>query len=78
MNSSKKVAHAVDGKTARACDSCIKKRARWYCAADDAFLCQACNSALHFANQLAHRHKRVLLKIVSSLKPSNKDDRAVQ
>ncbi|KAB2633998.1 zinc finger protein CONSTANS-LIKE 6-like [Pyrus ussuriensis x Pyrus communis] len=76
MNSSKKVAHAVGGKTARACDSCIKKRARWYCAADDGFLCQACDSAVHSANQLAHRHKRVLLKTASSLKPSNKDDRA--
>ncbi|KAB2624288.1 zinc finger protein CONSTANS-LIKE 6-like [Pyrus ussuriensis x Pyrus communis] len=76
MNSSKKVAHAVGGKTARACDSCIKKRARWYCAADDGFLCQACDSACTPPNQLAHRHKRVLLKTASSLKPSNKDDRA--
>ncbi|TKY69355.1 Zinc finger protein CONSTANS 6 [Spatholobus suberectus] len=54
-------ANAVGAKTARACDSCIKKRARWYCAADDAFLCQACDSSVHSANPLAHRHHRVRL-----------------
>ncbi|KAM5567720.1 zinc finger protein CONSTANS-LIKE 16 [Rosa sericea] len=59
-------ANVVGGKTARACDSCIKKRARWYCAADDAFLCQACDSSVHSANQLARRHERVRLKTASS------------
>lgn len=63
-------ASVVGAKTARACDSCIKKRARWYCAADDAFLCQACDSSVHSANQLARRHNRVLLKTASSLKSS--------
>nr|AYH52110.1 zinc finger protein BBX15 [Fragaria x ananassa] len=63
-------ANVVGGKTARACDSCIKKRARWYCAADDAFLCQACDSSVHSANQLARRHERVLLKTASSIKSS--------
>lgn len=62
MISNKNVANAVGGKTARACDSCIKRRARWYCAADDAFLCQACDSSVHSANSLARRHERVLLK----------------
>lgn len=66
MISSKKLASAVGGKTARACDSCIKKRARWYCAADDAFLCQACDSSVHSANLLAGRHERVRLKTASS------------
>lgn len=61
----KSVANAVGGKTARACDSCIRKRARWYCAADDAFLCQACDSSVHSANPLAHRHERVRLKTAS-------------
>lgn len=66
MISSKKLASAVGGKTARACDSCIKKRARWYCAADDAFLCQACDSSVHSANLLAGRHERVRLKTAST------------
>ncbi|XP_061339448.1 zinc finger protein CONSTANS-LIKE 16-like [Gastrolobium bilobum] len=58
-------ANAVGGKTARACDSCITKRARWYCAADDAFLCQACDSSVHSANSLARRHERVRLNTAS-------------
>ncbi|KAJ9539348.1 hypothetical protein OSB04_032081 [Centaurea solstitialis] len=58
----KKTANAVGGKTARACDSCVRKRARWYCAADDAFLCQSCDGSVHSANQLAGRHERVLLE----------------
>ncbi|KAJ6312549.1 hypothetical protein OIU77_014131 [Salix suchowensis] len=65
MICSKSLANAVGGKTARACDSCIKKRARWYCAADDAFLCQACDSSVHTANSLARRHERVRLKSAS-------------
>ncbi|KAL1568437.1 zinc finger protein CONSTANS-LIKE 16-like [Salvia divinorum] len=58
-----KLAHAVGGKSARACDNCVRKRARWYCAADDAFLCDACDSSVHSANPLARRHERVRLKI---------------
>ncbi|XP_061360658.1 zinc finger protein CONSTANS-LIKE 16-like isoform X2 [Gastrolobium bilobum] len=65
MTSAKNVANAVRGKTARACDSCIRKRARWYCAADDAFLCEACDSSVHSANSLARRHERVRLKMAS-------------
>ncbi|KEH44219.1 putative transcription factor C2C2-CO-like family [Medicago truncatula] len=71
--SSKNVANAVGGKTARACDSCITKRARWYCAADDAFLCQACDSSVHSANSLARRHERVRLK-TASYKSINGDE----
>lgn len=66
----KKLANAVGGKTARACDNCIKKRARWYCPADDAFLCQSCDGSVHSANPLASRHERVRLKISSSIAPS--------
>ncbi|CAI9785379.1 unnamed protein product [Fraxinus pennsylvanica] len=69
MVSDRKLANAVGGKTARACDNCIKKRARWYCAADDAFLCESCDASVHSANPLARRHERVQLKI-SSIKSS--------
>ncbi|KAK1420157.1 hypothetical protein QVD17_21521 [Tagetes erecta] len=66
MITGKKTANAVGGKTARACDSCVRKRARWYCPADDAFLCQSCDASVHSANQLAGRHERVLLETTSS------------
>ncbi|KAE9589431.1 hypothetical protein Lal_00000143 [Lupinus albus] len=61
----KNVSNPVSGKTARVCDNCITKRARWYCAADDAFLCQACDSSVHSANPLARRHERLRLKTAS-------------
>ncbi|KAK7271256.1 hypothetical protein RJT34_26999 [Clitoria ternatea] len=61
-----KAASALGGRTARACDSCLKVRARWYCAADDAFLCQGCDNMVHSANQLASRHERVRLQTASS------------
>ncbi|XP_019426714.1 PREDICTED: zinc finger protein CONSTANS-LIKE 16-like isoform X2 [Lupinus angustifolius] len=64
-STTKNVPNPVSGKTARACDSCITKRARWYCAADDAFLCQACDSFVHYANPLARRHERLRLKTAS-------------
>lgn len=66
MVSDRKLANAVGGRSARACDNCVKKRARWYCAADDAFLCQSCDSSVHSANPLARRHERVRLKTASS------------
>ncbi|XP_075496206.1 zinc finger protein CONSTANS-LIKE 16-like [Primulina tabacum] len=65
MSSGKNLSSAVGAKSVRACDNCIKKRARWYCAADDAFLCQSCDSSVHSANTLARRHERVCLKIAS-------------
>nr|QVG73930.1 COL3 [Tamarix hispida] len=68
MTPNRKIASAVGAKTARACDNCVQKRARWYCEADDAFLCQACDGSVHSANQLARRHERVRLK-TASLKP---------
>ncbi|XWS48302.1 hypothetical protein CRYUN_Cryun13aG0063600 [Craigia yunnanensis] len=66
MISDKRAANAMAGKTARACDGCLRKRARWYCAADDAFLCQGCDTSVHSANQLASRHERVRLETASS------------
>ncbi|WP_368736191.1 B-box zinc finger protein, partial [Salmonella enterica] len=63
----------MSGKTARACDCCVRKRARWYCAADDAFLCQSCDGSVHSANPLARRHERVRLKS-ASLKHSSDDN----
>jgi len=57
------------GKMVRACDSCVCRRARWYCAADDAFLCQNCDSSVHSANTLARRHHRVRLQTSSVSKP---------
>lgn len=72
VSSDQKLANIVGGKSARACDNCVKKRARWYCAADDAFLCQSCDSSVHSANPLARRHERVRLKSdVSSIKTFN-------
>ncbi|PSR96553.1 Zinc finger protein like [Actinidia chinensis var. chinensis] len=61
MMTTKKSANAVAGRTARACDGCLRNRARWYCSADDAFLCEGCDSSVHSANQLASRHERVRL-----------------
>ncbi|KAL6912182.1 hypothetical protein ACP4OV_000987 [Aristida adscensionis] len=70
MNSSRKTAaaaaSAVGGKAARACDGCMRRRARWYCAADDAFLCQGCDASVHSANPLARRHERLRLRSASS------------
>ncbi|XLS94871.1 hypothetical protein HN51_070879 [Arachis hypogaea] len=57
---------ALGAKTARACDSCLRVRARWFCAADDAFLCHGCDNLVHSANQLASRHERVRLQTSSS------------
>ncbi|XP_072973583.1 zinc finger protein CONSTANS-LIKE 16-like [Typha angustifolia] len=62
-------ASAVGAKTARACDGCLRRRARWYCAADDAFLCQACDTSVHTANPLARRHHRLRLASSSSRPP---------
>ncbi|XP_071698169.1 zinc finger protein CONSTANS-LIKE 16-like [Rutidosis leptorrhynchoides] len=66
MLTAKKTSNVVGGKTARACDSCVRNRARWYCDADDAFLCQNCDGSVHSANQLAGRHERVLLESAPS------------
>ncbi|ONK66180.1 uncharacterized protein A4U43_C06F4950 [Asparagus officinalis] len=66
---SQTVATVVGGKTARPCDSCVCRRARWYCAADDAFLCQNCDSSVHSANPLAQRHHRVRLQTIPVSKP---------
>jgi len=71
MISGRKAANTMGGKTARACDGCLRKRARWFCVADDAFLCQACDASVHSANQLASRHQRVRLETASSYRISS-------
>ncbi|GLT42180.1 hypothetical protein SLA2020_161970 [Shorea laevis] len=80
MAAERKMANAMGGMTARPCDGCLKKRARWYCVADDAFLCQGCDASVHSANQLASRHQRVRLETALA-KPNavvlNSDDAAV-
>ncbi|KAE8721073.1 NADH2 dehydrogenase family protein [Hibiscus syriacus] len=73
MITDKKAANTVGGKTARPCDGCLQKRARWYCAADDAFLCQGCDTSVHSANLLASRHERVRLETASSRGTINRD-----
>ncbi|CAL9105449.1 unnamed protein product, partial [Musa textilis] len=52
---------AVGGKAARACDGCLRHRARWYCTSHHAVLCQICDSSVHSANALVRRHQRVRL-----------------
>lgn len=71
ISTGRKAANAMGGKTARACDSCLRKRARWFCVADDAFLCQACDASVHSANQLASRHQRVRLETASGYRISS-------
>eukprot|EP00249_Psilotum_nudum_P022215 c28419_g1_i2 orf=538-2040(-) len=51
----------IAGRTARPCDACGKDRARWYCAADEAYLCERCDGSVHSANPVASRHERVKL-----------------
>lgn len=73
MNTERKTASILGGKTAKACDSCLRQRARWFCAADDAYLCQGCDASVHSANRLAIRHERVRLES-SSCKGKGNDD----
>ncbi|MCO5584770.1 hypothetical protein L7F22_038702 [Adiantum nelumboides] len=54
-------AMVISGCAAKACDVCGKERARWYCAADLAYLCERCDGAVHSANPVASRHERVRL-----------------
>ncbi|CAM6023942.1 unnamed protein product [Sphagnum balticum] len=54
-------AMAIAGRATRACDVCGIQRARWYCGADEAYLCAKCDTTVHGANALALRHDRVRL-----------------
>lgn len=53
------VAKAIGGRTVRPCDVCLRERAHWYCAADEAYLCEHCDGSVHSANSVARRHERV-------------------
>lgn len=55
------VGMVISARAARACDVCGKERARWYCAADSAYLCERCDGIVHSANAVAGRHERVRL-----------------
>ncbi|CAM6027393.1 unnamed protein product [Sphagnum balticum] len=55
------------GRICRACDVCGMQRARWYCAADEAYLCQRCDASVHGANALARRHERSRLGPTTSM-----------
>jgi len=77
-------AMAIAGRASRACDVCGIQRARWYCAADEAYLCAKCDTTVHGANALALRHDRVrlephgvLLQKSSSLKRSSSSSAVV-
>jgi len=52
----------------------MRRRARWHCPADDAFLCQACDASVHSANPLARRHHRVRLPSASCSSPPRDPD----
>ncbi|KAG0555967.1 hypothetical protein KC19_11G016000 [Ceratodon purpureus] len=61
VRSSVAIARAFAGRNARACHVCASKSAHWYCAADEAYLCTACDTQVHSANALSMRHERVRL-----------------
>ena len=44
------------------CEMCEEKQAVLYCSADDAKLCESCDTEMHSANKVVARHKRVPLK----------------
>ncbi|KAJ7536222.1 hypothetical protein O6H91_12G069900 [Diphasiastrum complanatum] len=66
-------AMAMAGRSARPCDVCGRDRARWYCAADEAYLCHRCDGSVHSANAVALRHERV--RVNPSGLPSSKPTR---
>ncbi|KAK3252614.1 hypothetical protein CYMTET_38098 [Cymbomonas tetramitiformis] len=47
------------------CDLCAVEPAVWYCAADSASLCAACDEEFHSTNEIFVRHKRVPVGVVS-------------
>lgn len=61
VSTDSKASMVLAGRGARACDMCGKERARWYCAADEAYLCERCDGSVHSANAVARRHERVKL-----------------
>lgn len=48
------------------CDVCSKKKASVFCSADEAALCDDCDSRVHQANKLASKHQRFSLLQSSS------------
>lgn len=55
-------AMAIAGRSSRACDVCGVQRAHWYCAADEAFLCENCDGhGVQNANAVGLWHERLRL-----------------
>ncbi|XP_031116141.1 B-box zinc finger protein 21-like [Ipomoea triloba] len=48
------------------CDVCSKDEAAFFCVADEAALCHACDHKVHHANKLASKHQRFTLHHPSS------------
>ena len=51
----------TDGKV-QLCEMCEEVPAIFYCNADDAKLCEKCDTEMHMANKVVAKHKRVPLK----------------
>nr|AAM74068.1 CONSTANS-like protein [Hordeum vulgare subsp. vulgare] len=52
------------------CDSCRSAPCAFYCRADSAALCAACDADVHSANTLASRHRRVPMGAVAPASPA--------
>nr|KYP44844.1 putative salt tolerance-like protein At1g75540 family [Cajanus cajan] len=48
------------------CDVCTKHHATFFCSADEAALCDACDHRVHHANTLASKHQRFSLTYPST------------
>ncbi|EFJ36969.1 hypothetical protein SELMODRAFT_438000 [Selaginella moellendorffii] len=51
-------AMAIAGRALRPCDVCGRERAKWFCKADEAYLCENCDGSVHGANAVSLRHER--------------------
>lgn len=61
-----KVETELLGMQQQRCDSCRSAPCAFYCRADSAALCAACDADVHSANTLASRHRRVPMGAVAA------------